>query len=378
MKQYKYAIYKFFTITIVIPFSLYILIFIYDPLQVFHKPWFRDLAFHSNMAEQAAGVIKNYKFDSILLGTSMLQNTSSFETSKKLGGKFVNLSISGSDFYERSFVLKYALKYKKIKTIIYSLDANAYFQERMGRDEYIQTFYKLYDDKFYTNFNIYLNTRYMKCLSTFSNSDNCIGSIKNLNFPGKWFNKKRDYSRFGGIENWFSINLKDKEINALKSIVNLEKGKKETTFHIKNNPIKYIDDNIISIVKRNKNTNFILFFPPYARLEYALWIQKDVNKFRLHKKIIKYLVTQSDKLNNLKIYAFGEEKFLDNLENYMDLHHYHKKINTFMLNSFASDFGLLTKSNVDKYIKVITEKSLKYDISVPAKYIETRLKKDNL
>ena len=378
MKKYQSAIYKFFIFLTIIPLIMYTLIFIYDPLQIFHKAWFRTISFHSGMREQAAGIINNYQFDSLLLGTSMLQNTSAKEASKKLGGHFVNLSVSGSDFYERSFILKYALKKQKLKTIIYSLDANAYFLERFGQKSTIEAFNILYNDKFFNKFNIYLNTKYMKCLSTLSSNKKCIGTSKDLTYPGKWFDKKRDYSRFGGIENWFRINLKDKEINALESIVSLAKRKKESTFHIKNNPIKYIDDNIISIIKRNKNTNFILFFPPYARLEYALWIQKDVNKFNLHKKIIKYLVTQSDKLSNLKIYAFGEEKFLDNLENYMDLHHYHKKINTFMLNSFASDFGLLTKSNVNKYIKVITEKSLKYDISVPAKYIETRLKKDNL
>ena len=74
------------------------------------------------MRQQAAGIINNYEFDSIILGTSMLENTSAKEAGEKLGGKFMNISLSGSNFYERSFVLEYALRKKEIKKIIYSLD----------------------------------------------------------------------------------------------------------------------------------------------------------------------------------------------------------------------------------------------------------------
>jgi hypothetical protein len=50
------------------------------------------------MRQQAAGIINNYEFDSIILGTSMLENTSAKEAGEKLGGKFMNISLSGSNF----------------------------------------------------------------------------------------------------------------------------------------------------------------------------------------------------------------------------------------------------------------------------------------
>ena len=40
------------------------------------------------MRLQAAGVINNFDFDSVVFGSSMLENTSAKEASKKLGGNF--------------------------------------------------------------------------------------------------------------------------------------------------------------------------------------------------------------------------------------------------------------------------------------------------
>ena len=54
--------------------------------------------YKANMRQQAAGIINNYEFDSIILGTSMLENTSAKEADEKLGSKFMNISLSGSNF----------------------------------------------------------------------------------------------------------------------------------------------------------------------------------------------------------------------------------------------------------------------------------------
>ncbi len=132
---YKKLVFTYLTI-ISILFSLFFgLLYIYDPMQIFHKPWGRPITFSKNMRQQAAGIINNYSFDSIILGTSMLENTSSKEASKLFGGKFINISLSGSSFYERSYILKYALRKKNIKTVIYSLDSY-YCHVKKDRNNY--------------------------------------------------------------------------------------------------------------------------------------------------------------------------------------------------------------------------------------------------
>lgn len=102
---------------------LFALLYVYDPLQLYHKPYFREVAFSDDMRVQDKGIIKNYDFDSFILGTSMLNNTSVEETTDKLiGKKWINISIAGGSFNERAVILKYILTNNKAQHIIYSLD----------------------------------------------------------------------------------------------------------------------------------------------------------------------------------------------------------------------------------------------------------------
>ncbi|EAI0653527.1 hypothetical protein E0287_07960, partial [Campylobacter coli] len=122
MISYKKWILAVFLIPIPIISALIILLYIYDPLQLYHKPFFRNTTFSSDIRIQAAGVINNYNFDSVILGSSMLENTSTKEANDKLDGKWVNLSLSGSYLNERNIIMKYLFEKKNIYQIIYSLD----------------------------------------------------------------------------------------------------------------------------------------------------------------------------------------------------------------------------------------------------------------
>lgn len=93
--------------------ALCALLWLYDPFMFFHKPYFREQTYHSDMRIQARGIIDFTDFDSVILGSSMLENTSAKEAGEKLGDKWVNLSLSGSDFSERKIVLDYTLSRKK-------------------------------------------------------------------------------------------------------------------------------------------------------------------------------------------------------------------------------------------------------------------------
>ncbi len=114
----------FFITFVVTVIAFFGIMFIFDPLQLFHKHWNNHNKLVSYMRQQAAGIINQYEFNSIILGTSIFENTSSKEASKILGGKFVNLSLEGSGFYTRSLIMQYALDKKNIKQILYSLDSS--------------------------------------------------------------------------------------------------------------------------------------------------------------------------------------------------------------------------------------------------------------
>src|SRR5574344_433334 len=110
LRNFKKSIKIYFTIIIILQTILFTYIYYYDPMQIFHKSYItKDLHLHGNMRQQAAGIINNFEFDSIILGTSMLENTSSFEASKIVGGNFVNISLILIKKNKKNPVLSYAL-----------------------------------------------------------------------------------------------------------------------------------------------------------------------------------------------------------------------------------------------------------------------------
>ena len=355
-------------------------LYIYDPLQVFHKHWNRDNTLSGNMRQQVLGMTKHYNYDSIIIGSSHLENTSSRETSEKLGGKFINISISGSDYYERSFVLNYILNKNKIKKVIYSLDNLK--QVRRGHPRYpLETFDYLYDRNPINDFNVYLNDKYINCLITFSKKTECIGHKLDLDRPKAWFKKKHHKERFGGLENWFKGKNRNKAIKSYKNIVNIALKVKMNEIIPSRNLSKeldktqlYVNNNIIKIIEEYPNTEFILVLPPYPRLKFAMDAQYNIRNFEIYKEMIRYIVNQNKTLTNLKLFGWGDKPFLDDIANYKDTSHFSHTINSWMLDAISREEGRLTPSNIEEYLNIITEKAIGFDLVGFGQELDTYLK----
>ena len=370
MINYKKLVHLYFTIILTSSLLISIGFYTYDPLQIFHKPWGRDVTFYNNMRQQVQGIVKHYSFDSIILGSSILENTSSKETNQKLGGNFINISLSGSSYYERLFIMNYVFKKKPIKKVIYSLDAGSYIHQQKGYPNYpLSLFDYLYDDTSINDIKAYLTYDFLECLLTFSTKESCIGKQVSLDRPNAWFNDESNKIRYGGLNKWFEANNSEKIKTVFKNILfktqQIQVGKTITPTNINEkitNAKEYVDTTILNFIKEHPTTNFILVFPPYSRMQYALWAQYNLPYFEIHKSILKYITEESKKQTNLKVYAFGDQDFLDDLSNYKDTRHYHVSINSWMITQIKNNIGLLTTKNINHYVKIITHKALTYDI----------------
>lgn len=361
---------KFVLLSLLLPLpiilALVILLFIYDPLRLYHKPWFRDDTYHNDMRTQAKNIIDNEKFDSILIGSSMLENTSAKEASKKLNAKFVNLSAGGSVFKERAIILNYLLKHRKIKNIIYSLDG--YSLVNLDNNRTFKHYEYLYDDNLYNDFKIYINKKFIFCALSFSKSKKCVGKTNDLEILTSWYEENKKH--FDSINNW---NEKSKN-HLIKEFTNIKNEEKYIDLNIKENK-KYIDDNIITFIKQNPNINFYIIIPTYSRLFYKInkYTEYKTNKnvyYSIYKKSLIYLIQECEKYKNVKIYGFDDLDYADNIANYKDLAHYNIDMNSMQLDAIKNDTNRLTPQNIDKYFQIMEEKIKAYDIKPILKQIK--------
>ena len=335
------------------------LLWLYDPLQVWHKPYFRDISFFRDIRIQAKGIIKNYDFDSFILGTSMMENTLSKEAEQKLGGKWTNISIGGFRFNERAIILKYMLTHTKPKNIIYSLDG--YWVANRTNDT--KNFAFLYDDNELNDFKIYLNEKFVLCAIRFSKSSYCVGSKDLDNFISwLWIKDNGNNARFGGMQKWLENRENEQITNTIKELSNMVEptpyNPKPFSNSIKTHQ-KYITNNLLIFARQNPNTQFSIIIPTYSRLFYRL----NDKIYPQAKVILKWLANETANLPNMKIYAFDDLNYADEIANYKDLTHYNVDMNSMQIDAIANGTHILTPENIDEYLQTMENKIKAYDLA---------------
>lgn len=374
MYKYSKLALKIFLLTVIIPSSYWVIAtYIYDPLQIWHKPYFREMTYGVNNRESNLAVIRNNDFDSIIIGNSLSSNTSAKEASKKLNAHFMNLSMDGADPVDNKFILDYALKQKKIKKVVYFLSLH-YLPFRVKNDNYSTSNYSfLYDTNKYNDSRIYLNSKYSKCILTFSKSLECIGDKVDMDKPFAWDKMDIYMRRFGNFDKWIANKDIPQVQDAFKKVLEtpLDIKPQKISNERKKEILDYLNKYILSIVKENTTTEFYFILPPTSSLELSRSIRSDDDiNFENQKIALKYLVSQNNKYDNIKIYDFDSLNNLEKMKDYKDLMHYHPWVNSYIIDAVSKNKNILTTQNVDEYIA----KTYKNALSVDFNYYFNKIK----
>lgn len=351
--------YKRFCLGVVLlpmPFIVFIgiMLYLYDAGQVWHKPYFRDTKFfelrvHSRMQNKA--LIDFYDFDSIIMGSSMMFGMSYKEAEEKLGGSWVNMSMSGSSMHDKAVVLEYAFKKKEIAQMIISLD-----WIEVVHNSNTDSFNYLYDDRMLNNMKLYLDLNFIGCALTWSNSPKCIGDRDSY----KQIMRQNDISldREQGEIKWLENNRNKKlDANILESAQKTWEIKPK---HIDMRPhINYLNNNIFSLVRDNPNTTFHFIMPTHTRLIYRI---QPASEFYVWREVMKYFVAESTRYSNMKIYGFDDLAYADNLGNFIDGTHYHTSLSSMQLDSIKNNTHILTAENIETYLNTMEQKIKDYDL----------------
>jgi len=333
-----------------------------DPLCFFRHPGTEKIYFSGPIRVLDAGLINSFEFDSAIVGTSVLENSSAAAMSKALGGKFMNLSIAGSHYAERSIVLSYLLKKKDVKRVVYSLDR--YYQgcPTQGHVERAWTF--LYDDNKWNDMKAYTDLRYLRCV--LFGVPNPKG--KTLDRPKAWGHESYYTCRLGGIQNW--VNNMDKRGIGSFLLETLPRAASKADperpmVHDKAREARaeaYVEKYVLSHAKQYKDTEFYLLFPPYWRFDYATMRQIDPVSFGVHQSVVRYVVRRAAELGNVRIFGFEDCPFVGDIAVYRDVTHHSTEINDLIIEKLGKGENRLTPDNVEAYLERCEELARNFDI----------------
>ena len=316
-----------------------------DPFFHYHKPDLEKYYYTlNNQRSQNDGIVRHFDYDTIIAGTSMIENFRTTEINKIFDCTAIKVPFSGGRYKEINDNIARALKSNDdIRYVIRCLDMlDAYIiiddEETMRNDLGNYPTY-LYDD------NLLNDTKYLL------NKDIIFGRV----YPMTLDNAKEgfqpgitsfdDYSRWQSISP-FGMNtvipggLDD--TNQEKE-VHLTEDEKEI---IKNN----IEKNVIAIADNNPDVEFYYFYSPYSIVSWNDW--KSSGLLYKHLEMEAYMTELIVPHKNIHLYSFNNRTdIITDLNNYKDPYHYASWINSLILKWMYEEQYRLTEDNYKNYLK---------------------------
>lgn len=341
---------KFFSLLILgIIFVLFIIMsvmIIVDPYFHYHKP-LKILKYRlGNERYINDGIIRNFNYNGVITGTSMVENFKSSQFDKLFNVNSIKIPFAGASYKEINENLERALsRNKNIKIVLRSLDYE-YLLSHVDTMRFNNYPEYLYDDNYLNDYKYLLNKDII---------------IKGLGTVVYYTLKGKETTSFDEYSTWNLGFGKEKVLSRYKRE---EKVNKKNTLSEEEKRIinENIQKNIISLSKNYPNVKFIYFITPYSIIYWDSINQQG----NLEKQIMaeQYVIEKLIEIPNIELYSFyNNYDLITDLNNYKDFIHYISKINDQILEWIFKKEYIITKSNYKEYINKNLEfyKSYDYD-----------------
>ena len=288
------------------------------------------------------GIAEHYNYDTVLVGTSMVENTNIDEFDELMQCKAVRLPYSGGTALNMKKILEICFSSKnQIKTVYWGLDEHQLFS---NPDE---TRYTL--PEYLYRRDVKEDVRYLLNLDIFAHYalHDIVKTIKGYIQPAA-----RRGETFTGI--YDKETVLNEYVRPKSSKMQIEKT------DAMDKTVLNLSKNIKPLVETHPDTNFVFFFVPYSILYWDAEVQSGT--FEATMNALEYAISDLLTYKNVKIYFFHNEKqIITDLNNYKDYSHYGNWINSYMTKEMSVDRNRLTIHNYQQQIEDLRQFINTYD-----------------
>ncbi len=314
-----------------------------DPFFHYHKPlsWFPYKV--DNQLSANAGMAKNFDYDGILTGSSMVSNFDLKKFDEVLGQDIVKLNYNGACPKDISNILEYVFDNHKAPSVVYyGLDVYVY----NGDTEEVKYPFPeyLYDSNPFND------------VSYIFNKDVLVNYIVE---PLTWPSEKTDLSEVYMMqyEDWQYSRESVLEHYIPSETSSLEAGQyDELMAAVEAN----LSKNLIPYIENNPDTEFVIFYPPYSIL---YWYNRILEgRLDISEDQYLYVTKRLLQYDNVRVFCFcGDGETVTNLDNYVDFTHQYRTINDAIVDCFSSGDWELTDDNYEEVIGTMFDFMRNYD-----------------
>lgn len=326
------------------------LVFSIDPYFHYHAP-IKGLAYELNNAMyQNDGVIKNFDYNAMIIGTSTTSGFKVEEADKLFGKNFIRITYVGEGFKRVNHALQKAIDYnKELDFVIRGVDPIWFVSDTnyMGYSEYPDY---LYDNALWNDVNYLYNKRIL--------ANDVIAEVVRT-VKGKKKGPDEDNlttiytsdDKNGGALDRYKRPPKEEKI--------IEQSETDEFFRLLEQNMK---ENVFSSIDANPDITFYIFIPPYSICWWDSFNQYGVAVLERRIDMEKYVIEKLLEYDNVRLFSFSNNFELTcDMNNYLDEIHYNESINSQILTWISEDKYELTKKNYLDYICEIKKFYSSYD-----------------
>ena len=288
-----------------------------DPFQIYHLATrYMPPIDNTTQVYANAGIVRNYDYDSAIVGTSVTENFRPSQLDALFGGRFIKLCTSAGTAYNHALLLDLAFETHQLKRVIYGLDVYSFIAELDETGSEVPLY--LYDHNPFNDAQYWLNRSVLgsflpRCLRAWGKTQD--DSIRDTMY--NWAGKD-PYGLIALYNAQFSpvAPMRPVDIFVTKAQDNL-------------------NTHVLPLIQAHPDTQFDFFFPPYSAAEWSSMQAKGTLESMLTMRGLCYdVLSQYD---NVTIHDFSaREDWVLNMDNYKDTLHYGEWINAAIAEDIAS------------------------------------------
>ncbi|MEO8137201.1 MAG: hypothetical protein ABI831_24875 [Betaproteobacteria bacterium] len=290
-----------------------------DPFQQYRRPaWYEPHYYRTLQRFINPGIAKRYDYDTVITGSSMMENFSNAEAGAILHGKVVNLAMGAMTAYELHELLATIIAGDRARHIVVDLNFNAFAGSPAMQVVTDPLPLYLYDSKWWND------GRYLLQAQTLARSAEIL-----LGWRRGRFATDPDKPWYWADEYEFSGKATMRGLDP----ANINRDFKQGPRTLEGMRASF-DANLLPMLRDHPQLRFSLVYPPYSALVWTDFAQRDQVEVSLAFK--RYVFDAVKSLPNVALYDFQPRReWVTNLDNYKDIYHFSPAISRAMLEAIA-------------------------------------------
>lgn len=317
------------------------IMYITDPLLYFRKESKPLTYYEYNQLYSAPGVIRHYDFDTVIVGSSMVEAFDTEEFDALYGGQTIKLTCNEATAHNDKVLLDVCYEAQPdIKRVFIPIDSFTCIyradQYNFPIPEYMYSTSLNNSLQYLLNLNIFYHILVPDVVGTMQGKTQQAMQIKP---PKDTYNSAfaKDY-----------ILTTDQECE-----------KFDTSAYLTNTGAN-LRDNILPIIEQHPETEFIFFLPCYSMLYWNRRLGTEDAEASLES--VRMTVKALLPYDNVEIFGFfWDESITTDLDNYRDSGHFSPEVHSLLMNRMYQGEGRITQENCDLLFDAFIDRVNQYD-----------------